>query len=384
MQSLLTPFNPGGSAGPCSPAGLRQRCAVLRLWRERLIIATLACYWAWPAHAIILFGRPGTTENTSAPAGTFTNSGCEHSLFFDFAGTVVGPQHILTAAHLKVSTNAIARFAGLPHRVTGVTNVAGTDLQLLTVDGRFPAWASLYARTNESGRTATLFGRGQPRGNPVFVSTDGTNRLCGWTWAPADGRPRWGTNVVRATFAPGETGLGSPALIACLFDDTAGDDEAGTTGGDSGNGLFVRDRDGVWKLAGVALSVEAQFNTTAEGDGFFGSIFDRRGLFELDETAAWVPTTNTEQQRGAVLLHTRVSTYASALNAWIAQSAGEVKLLSATTPAGPFTEHDSYSVEPFEREIQVTAEAVGRFFQVVGSGSLELLEASPDIVRLTY
>lgn len=357
---------------------------MFRPWRPQFFLVVLACLLGRPAHALILFGRSGATDNTAAPTGDFTNSGWEHSLFFDFAGTVVGPQHILTAAHLRVSTNAIARFAGLPHRVTGVTNVAGTDLRLLTVDGRFPAWAVLYPRANEAGRTATLFGRGQPRGNPVFVSTDGTNRLCGWTWAPADGRPRWGTNVVRATFAPGETGPGSPALIVCLFDDTAGADEAGTTGGDSGNGLFVRDRDGVWKLAGVALSVEAQFNTTTEGDGFFGSIFDRRGLFELDQSGVWIPTTNTEEQRGALLLHTRVSTYATALNTWIAQRPGEVRLRSATTPAGPFTEHSSYAVEPLEREIKVTAESAGRFFQVEGSGTLELREAGPEIIRLRY
>jgi len=357
---------------------------VFRPIRHQLFLAAFACFLGWPANALILFGRSGSFDNTSPPTGAFTNSGWEHSVFSDFAGTLVGPQHILTATHLQVSTNAIARVAGLAHRITGVTNIARTDLRLLTVDGRFPGWASLYSRSNESGRTATLFGRGLPRGHPVIVPTDGTNRLCGWTWAPADGRPRWGTNLVRAALAPGEGGPGSPALLVCLFDDEAGDDEAATTGGDSGNGLFIRDHDGIWKLAGVALSVEAQFNTTTEGDGFFGSIFDRRGLFELDQSGAWIPTTNTEEQRGAVLLHTRISTYADILSAWIEQRPGNVRLLSAPAPSEPFAEHLSYAVKPAEREIQVSVEAEGRFFRIEGSARLELLEVGNQRVRLRY
>lgn len=334
-------------------------------------------------NALILLGREHPDDNTQAPAGDLADCGWQHAVFFDFTGTVVGPRHILTAAHLGVTTNAVARIDGLAHRIVGVTNLAGCDLSLLTVAGRFSTWAPLYARGNEIGRKAVLVGRGLPRGAPLRLDPDDPTTLRGWHWGTIDFRPRWGTNLVAGAFPAGTAAAG--AMLTTVFQNDGGADTAAVTGGDSGGGLFVRDRDEIWKLAGVAFSVQAQFNTGTEGDGFFAAVFDRRGLFELDGRDVWVPAPSAEQQPGSTSFHTRVSTYAVTLEAWLAAGTAEpVRLLSAPSPGGPYTEHPSYATEPLAREITVLAGEGRRFFRVQGSDSAAAAPSEAGRILIRY
>jgi hypothetical protein len=316
---------------------------------------------------MIFFGHGDPDHNTSAPTGALANSGWQHEVFFDFTGTAVGPRHLLTAAHLRVGTNAIARHNGLAYRVIAVTNLPGTDLSLLTVGGRFPDWAPLYRRGDESGKVATLFGRGLPRGEPVFHPTERTNEVRGWTWGQNDFRPRWGTNRVEQAFAPGV--LGSSGLLALTFSADAGDDEAAVTGGDSGGGLFLRDnQDGAWKLAGVAFSVQSLFNTGTEGDGFYASLFDRRDFLELNFEDEWVADDTAADRPEAAIYFSRVFSYVTRLNDLIAQVPATTetlpRLLSAPRVDGPFTEHIAYAVDPTARTIAARLTATNQFFRV--------------------
>ena len=109
----------------------------------------------------------------------------------------------------------------------------------------------------------------------------------GWLWGPADGVQRWGTNavaststnatfgpVLRATFTPGSTPF-----------------EAHLSLGDSSGGLFIKDNDGIWKLAGVNLAVDGPYYTSILGDGEFNAaLFDQSGFFERSGSV-YVPVT---------------------------------------------------------------------------------------------
>jgi len=340
-----------------------------------------------PAFALIFFGHGEPGHNTSAPTGTWTNSGWQHEVFFDFTGTVVGPRHLLTAAHLNIGTNAIARHNGLAYRVVAVTNLPGTDLSLLTVGGRFPDWAPLYRRGDEAGKVATLFGRGLPRGEPVFHPTERTNDVRGWSWGQNDFRPRWGTNRVEQAFAPGV--LGSSGLLGLTFSADAGDDEAAVTGGDSGGGLFLRDnRDGAWKLAGVAFSVQSRFNTGTEGEGFYASLFDRRDFLELNFQGEWVADDTAADRPEAAIYFSRVSPYATTLEGLMAAVPASVdslpRLLSAQTVDGPFSEHSAYAVDPEALTITLTLDTPHRFFRLDSARPIQVQEVNDSHLTLGF
>jgi hypothetical protein len=336
---------------------------------------------------MIFFGHGDPAHNTAAPTGALANSGWQHGVFFDFTATVVGPRHLLTAAHLQVRTNDIARHAGLAYRVIAVTNLPGTDLSLLTVGGHFPDWAPLYRRSDEAGKVGTLFGRGLPRGEPVFHPTERTNELRGWTWGQNDFRPRWGTNRVEQAFAPGV--LGSSGLLALTFSADAGDDEAAVTGGDSGGGLFLRDtRDGAWKLAGVAFSVQSLFNTTTEGDGFYASLFDRRDFLELNFDDEWVTDDTAATRPEAAIYFSRVSSYVTALEGLMAAvpaTTGPLpRLLSAPTVNGPFAEHSAYAVDPGAFTITLPLDLTHRFFRLDTVHPIQVLDATDSQLTLGF
>lgn len=337
--------------------------------------------------AMIVLGDGGEAgHNTVPPTGDLADSGWQYQAFFDFTGTVVGPEHILTARHLGVRANALVRLDGLLYRTLTVTNLPQTDLSLLRVAGRFARWAPFYGKPDEAGKVATVFGRGLARGGPIFHETDGTNALRGWFWGAADGRPRWGTNVIEEAFAPGVADEG--AILTASFDANAGDDEATLTGGDSGGGLFLRDTDGQWKLAGVALAVQAQFNTGTNGAGFFAALFDRRGFYEQDPQQQWALDPAAESQPGTALYHTRVSTYATQLAAAMAIPAPATdtvpRLQSSSSPDGPFDEHTAYAVDSAAREITANVTGERRFFRLDGTPTVRVLSIVGTQVRFGF
>ena len=323
---------------------------------------------ARPAGAIIVFGSGDPQHNTSSPAGELTGSGWQWQTDVSYCATAIGPHHAVTARHLGLGAGSIVRFAGLTFPVVAVTNAPDSDLQLVELAGHLPDFAPIYSATNEPGRTLVLHGRGTQRGNAVSAP-DATGAMRGWRWGGGDGRLRWGTNVVT------DTGTGTPdqgfageVLIATFGPGAVGD--TGTlSSGDSGGGAFLRDDDGRWKLAGVNYAVEASFNTTTNGAGFFAALFDRRGFYEQDSNNVWVLDETQADQPGTVLIMTRVSQYA----AWIAAqltrppAANWPVLQSSDRAAGPFFEHSAYTVNPAKRQISIALPTGNRFFRLDGA-----------------
>lgn len=353
----------------------------------RLILGLALALAGQSARAMIVIGDGGNAgHNTVPPTGALADSGWQYQAFFDFTGTVVGPEHILTARHLGIGANALVRFDGLIYRTLAVTNLPQSDLSLLRVAGRFARWAPLYRKPDEVGKVVTLFGRGLARGGPIFHETDGTNALRGWFWGAADGRPRWGTNVIEEAFAPGVADEG--AILTAVFNANAGDDEATLAGGDSGGGLFLHDTDGQWKLAGVALAVQAQFNTETTSSGFFAALFDRRGFYERDPQQQWSLDPAAESQPGTALYHTRVSTYATQLAAAMAVpapgTASVPRLQSSASPDGPFEEHGAYAVDSAAREITANVTGESGFFRLEGTATVRVLTATGTQVRFGF
>lgn len=335
--------------------------------------------------ALILLGPGGVERNTTPPTGALADSGWQFQTFAGLASTVVGPRHVLSARHLSSSTNSPVIFDGLAYQVVEVTDIPASDLRVLRVAGRFSRWTPLYARTDEPGKAAVLFGRGVTRGEEVFMDSLFGAELRGWRWGAADFRPRWGTNVIEEVFAPGELSQG--ALLAARFDEGAGDDEATVTGGDSGSGLFIRDQAGVWKLAGVGFAAESEFNTMPTGEGFSASLFDRRGFYERNASGQWQPVTAFETP-GTGLFYTRVSTYAVQVEAVLASAGPPAesvpRLLSSVEPAGPFAEHPAYAVNVADRQITALPGAGQRFFRVEGVAEVRLLEVTAGWLKLGY
>jgi hypothetical protein len=358
-----------------------------RLFRPlRFIVGLTLALAGPPGQALIFFGHDAPEHNTSAPVGVWADSGWQYQVFFDFTATIVGPEHVLTAAHLHLAPNSLARFDGLVYRTLSSTNLPGTDLSLLRVAGRFARWAPLFQGTHEAGQVATLFGRGLPRGEPVRLDANGVLELRGWRWGANDARPRWGTNVVEDVLPPGVAHSG--AVLACLFDADAGTDEATVTGGDSGGGLFLRAPDGSWQLAGVALAVQAQFNTETTGDGFWAALFDRRGFYEPDLQSQWVLDPTADRQPETALYHTRVSTYAATLTALMAEPAPATdsfpRLQSSDSLAGPFLEHAAYAVDSAAREVTAKLHDDHRFFRLQGAPLIRLLAVEGGQIRLGF
>ena len=222
----------------------------------------------WRASAISLVGLGGTTapspavmligpdNNLEAPSN---GAPWDHVARLDTtnaSGVYVGNGYVLTANH--VTNPETILLAGQLYSIDPFffpTQVGGTDLKLVRIQGD-PGLASLPlagADDDHFGVSSTLIGWGVGKGDEIANQ--------GWQWAGNDSRvERWGTNVTLAALSTaGETA----GLLQTRFDFSEGFDEASATGGDSGSGLF-QNFGGVWKLAGLTVSVDGSF-----GESFY-------------------------------------------------------------------------------------------------------------------
>lgn len=234
------------------------------------VAALLAASHAW---ALVFFATADPAYNTSAPGGALAGSGWQWvGSFAGFQGTPIGPRHFLAARHVGVPLGTPLVLDGTSYATTAFFDDPGSDLRVWQIDGTFPSWAALYRGGGEVGRAVVVFGRGAGRGGEV---RNALGELRGWLWGGGAGTLRWGENTVGAVVNGGT--YWGPLLYA-TFDQGGGTNEVHLAGGDSSGPAFVRDG-GAWRLAGVAASVDAYFNTGNTGQGFVAALFDARGLY---------------------------------------------------------------------------------------------------------
>ncbi len=255
-------------------------------------LATLAV--GLPAHGITLYSTGAPSSHTTAPTGSFSNSGWNYEVQFVAGipeiGTAIGPHAFITASHTVPTPGTTVNYAGNTYTVANVatTAIANREATVVTVSGgTLPYWAPIYSTTTDGsvvGKTSISFGNGSP-GAAITVSTSrGTEgTLRGWQWGPDNGVQSWGTNVINNVFTDTSTPANNEYLQT-TFDQNGLPDESTLSGGDSGGGTFVKGPDGVWKLAGVNSSVSpaayalTQFPANPKSP-LLGSAFDFSDLY---------------------------------------------------------------------------------------------------------
>jgi len=93
--------------------------------------------------------------------------------------------------------------------------------------------------------------------------------LKGWQDGPGDGVMRWGQNQVA------DAGY----YLMAAFTGTNGPNEGFLSGGDSSGAVFIKDKTGAWKLAGINYGIDGPFATNTNSPAFYGAIFDESGLY---------------------------------------------------------------------------------------------------------
>lgn len=247
-----------------------------------------------PAHGVIFHGTADASHNReTAPAGPLAGSGWQFlGEFGDYLGTMIGPQHFLTAAHVPSSPTTFVskdHFSGAGEVVytidtganggTGFWTIPDTDLRVYKINETFPGFARLYGTYDEVGKDLVVMGRGTQRGD--LVQLDGND--LGWKWGAVDRKSRWGTNAVESIVS-GETA----DYLYGTFDAAEGGDECHLSTGDSGGPVFVK-TGGVWKVAGVNYAVDGSwdFNDVTDNDEFRAALFDARGMYVGTDASGW-------------------------------------------------------------------------------------------------
>ncbi|HBJ86337.1 MAG TPA: hypothetical protein DDZ88_21270 [Verrucomicrobiales bacterium] len=298
------------------------RHAAALLTGPRLLAAALGlwCLSAVPSQAILFYDTGDANHNTTAPTGTFEDSGWQYEgKYGSYLGTIIAPQYFITAQHYGTQggtfthsgifnggSDVIYNIDLAANGGAGYWDIAGTDLRIFKVEEYFPYYAPLYTGTLEVGLTLVTHGMGGPRGDEVLVGGD----LHGWEHTGSDATARWGTNTVSGIYS---TALGD--LLTASFSASGTLHEASLSGGDSGGGVFVNDG-GVWKLAGVNYSIDGRFdtnNTTGDGSDFDAALFDRGGLYQGSDAFGWSYNPDLPLDNPSNLYASRISTNAAAI-----------------------------------------------------------------------
>lgn len=255
-----------------------------------LAILSLFCL---PAQAVLFHSSGDPSKNTTRPTSELADSGWQHvGVWGAFTGVPVSPNHFLTARHVGGSIGQTFTLQGVKYTTTQRTQHPTVDLALWRVSREFPAWAELYTGSDERGKRLVVFGRGRQRGAEVHVPGASPTSLRGWRWGTADGKLRWGENVVAGIW-----GGAQGSMLYAAFDRDGGENEAHLTVGDSGGPVFIQE-DGVWKLAGIAVSVDQFYSLTDKGPWFDAVLLDVGGLWHGNVSGLFRKDTVKDQPNG--------------------------------------------------------------------------------------
>lgn len=265
------------------------------------VVASLAgsALVALPARAVIIIGS--SAGNTSAP----TDAGLAERWdqvgnFNSFLGTPIAPQFFVTAKHIGNFTGQAITFPDSTSYTTTARFLdPASDLAIYQISGTFPndKIVPMYGGSFSTNQAMTIFGRGRPRTDTAVVGQrfpNGTENK-GWTWGTATGARSWGTNTFDGLADGGAAG----PQLSYDFDVGGGNDQGVLSIGDSGGPVLMQEG-GVWKLAGVNFGVEAIYNTTGSGNGFYAAIYDKGGLYSSSFLSGpWTYTNPTAQDQPA-------------------------------------------------------------------------------------
>jgi hypothetical protein len=330
---------------------------------------------------VIFHATGDPAHNTTAPGGALADSGWQwQGNWRGFAGTPVDSRWFLTAQHLNGAVGEDFWYAGRAYRATAVFPDPASDLALWRVCGEFPAFAPLYAASDEVGRECVLYGTGLGRGEPLTVTNQsGSEFLRGWRWAADTQRLRWGVNRIEEVQDYAGT---ADAVLRGTFDADGGSEEATLTGGDSGGGLFIQ-TDGGWKLAGVALGVEGPFRHASEGEDIAASVFDKGGLY-LEEEDGWALTPFQPRPQPGAFFVTRVSARRAWIESTIAanpEPAAVPEVLAAAQVEGPYATVAA-SGDAASGTLRVALPGVPTYYRLLGCQETRLLGVLVDSATL--
>jgi hypothetical protein len=350
-----------------------------------LILFSLLAFLFHPAQAVILMSTDNPQVNITPPGGALTNSGWQlQGLWNLYLGTPIAPKFFIAAGHvLSPSGQPLAPgepfyFHGRRYNTTAVFEDPASDLQIWSVCGTFPEYATLYTGSDEVGKDCVVFGRGTLRGEPVTVER-GT--LKGWKWGLYEQNVRWGENTVEEVV---DLGITYGETLRATFDIGAGPNECHLSLGDSSGAMFILDG-GVWKLAGIHLATDGPYNTTPSDPGFNAAIFDEGGLFS-HSSGSWTFVQDTSADIPGGFYSTRISSRMAWINLIIGNTPPPPDpppvLESAPNPAGAYTNELLAVSDINARTITIPLPPEDRFYRLNSCTTLELGEIEVTATQL--
>jgi hypothetical protein len=314
--------------------------------------------------SVVFFSTSDPQYNTSAPTGNLANSGW-HLQGDAFAGVPIAPNFFITATHVGGKVGDVFSFRGTGYRTIAQFDHPDADITIWKVDGAFPEYAQIYTQNDEVGKHLMVFGRGTERGEEVRLN----GVLKGWEWGKIDGVLRWGENVVAGiSDAEGKPATASTKfqLLRADLDPDGGPNEAHLSGGDSGGGVFIQDRDGLWKLAGITHAANYQYSTTELGEAFNATLFDEGGYYEGEPGKREDHPDDPALSQPGSFFATRLSVYVPWIQSIVGGASTSVLLEGASALRGPYAPVNGAIVDPAVQSITIPRPDSTRFYRLSG------------------
>jgi hypothetical protein len=219
---------------------------------------------------------PQGNNTTTPPDGL----GSYEGLFGPYLFTPIAPRFFVTANHVGGSGSGSITYSNntvtsTTYNVQFYTRISGTDLAIWEIQpsdtDSFTYYAPLEQSAPATGAPLVVIGRGTARGSAVTG---------GWAWGSGTGAVSWGTNNVAYAGPVSGTPSGfGGSFIYYTFDQSAGDNEAILSSGDSGGAIFIQNPiTNVWELAGINSLVDSV--NLADGSVPSYALYDARGYYD--------------------------------------------------------------------------------------------------------